>query len=78
LNLDLGSTIWLSIGAILVFLMIPAISMLEARLIRRKNVVNGLMKGSPYIQYTMEESWSTASTQLQAMPVFLSISMVSS
>ncbi len=45
MNLDLGSTIWLSIGAILVFLMIPAIGMLEAGLIRRKNVVNGLMKG---------------------------------
>jgi len=44
-ELDLTSTIWLSLGAVLVFLMIPAIGMLEAGLIRRKNIINGLMKG---------------------------------
>jgi len=45
IQLDLGATIWLSLGAVLVFLMIPAIGMLEAGLIRRRNVINGLMKG---------------------------------
>jgi ammonia channel protein AmtB len=43
LSLYLGSTLWISIGTILVFLMIPAIDTLVSRLIRRKNVVNALM-----------------------------------
>ncbi|WP_262373878.1 ammonium transporter [Pyrobaculum arsenaticum] len=36
---------WLSIGGILVFLMIPAIGMLEAGLVRRVNVINAMSKG---------------------------------
>ncbi len=44
-EIDLVSTLWVLLAGILVFLMIPAIGMLEAGLIRRKNVINGLMKG---------------------------------
>ena len=44
-EIDPISTLWVLLAGILVFLMIPAIGMLEAGLIRRKNVINGLMKG---------------------------------
>lgn len=45
MQVDIGSTIWTAVGGILVFLMIPAIGFLEAGLVRRKNMINALMKG---------------------------------
>ncbi|MFB6489702.1 MAG: ammonium transporter [Thermoproteus sp. AZ2] len=45
MQVDVEASIWTTIGGVLVFLMIPAIGMLEAGLIRRKNLINGLMKG---------------------------------
>lgn len=45
MRVDQISTMWLSIGGILVFLMIPAIGMLEAGLVRRVNVINAMSKG---------------------------------
>jgi Amt family ammonium transporter len=44
-EVDIGATLLLLLGGFLVFLMVPAIGMLEAGLIRRRNIVNGLMKG---------------------------------
>ncbi|MEM1598028.1 MAG: ammonium transporter [Pyrobaculum sp.] len=45
MQIDTISTIWTALGAVLVFLMIPAIGLLEAGLVRRVNVVNAMLKG---------------------------------
>lgn len=45
MEVDIGATLLLLLGGFLVFLMVPAIGMLEAGLIRRRNIINGLMKG---------------------------------
>ncbi len=45
MQVDQTSTIWLAVGGILVFIMIPAIGMLEAGLVRRVNVINAMSKG---------------------------------
>lgn len=42
--ISVPGTLWLLLGAFLVFIMVPAIGMLEAGLTRRKNVVHALMK----------------------------------
>lgn len=44
-EIAVGATLLPLLGGFLVFLTIPAIGMLEAGLIRRRNLVNGLMKG---------------------------------
>jgi Amt family ammonium transporter len=41
---DLLGTIWVLLAAFMVFIMVPAIGMLEAGLTRQKNVINALMK----------------------------------
>jgi Amt family ammonium transporter len=45
MQVDQVSTLWTAVSAVLVFLMVPAIGFLEAGLVRRRNVINGLMKG---------------------------------
>ena len=45
MQVDQVSTLWTAVGGVLVFLMVPAIGFLEAGLVRRRNVINGLMKG---------------------------------
>jgi len=45
MQVDQTSTLWTAVGGVLVFLMVPAIGFLEAGLVRRRNVINGLMKG---------------------------------
>ncbi|MDQ3854879.1 MAG: hypothetical protein M3281_00620, partial [Chloroflexota bacterium] len=44
LTASIPGTLWVLIGAFLVFIMVPSIGLLEAGLTRRKNVVHGLMK----------------------------------
>ncbi len=44
LPVSIPGTLWILLGAFLVFLMIPSIGMLEAGLTRRKNSLHGLMK----------------------------------
>ncbi|MGH2355900.1 MAG: ammonium transporter, partial [Chloroflexota bacterium] len=42
--LNLPATAWILLGSFLVFIMVPAIGLLEAGLTRRKNVIHALMK----------------------------------
>ncbi|ACZ42562.1 Rh family protein/ammonium transporter [Thermobaculum terrenum ATCC BAA-798] len=44
ISISVPGTLWVLLGAFLVFIMVPSIGMLEAGLTRQKNVVHGLMK----------------------------------
>ncbi|MEL9991268.1 MAG: ammonium transporter [Thermoproteus sp.] len=45
MQVDQTATIWTAVGGVLVFLMIPAIGMLEAGFVRRVNAISALSKG---------------------------------